>query len=292
MVDPNFMLIGAQKSGTSWLAEMLKQHPEIYVPEKKELHFFNLKSNYARGIEWYRGQFEGWAGQPRVGDCTPNYLWELNATEAFQSTFRNHDQSPISFQTFDILNRNVAKRVWQHYPELKLIVTLRNPVNRSISGFMHAIRARRISPRSRILDVCGQEGILGMSIYYQQLMEWMKFFPTERFLFLVYEEDIRQNKSETLRRVFRHLEVDRDFEVDNPAVIRNERACNLYMYLNYYAPWLPSARINRISALRRFNFPPIRVTDSDRAKLYDFFQSEYGKLEELLGRSLAAWEPG
>ena len=292
MVDPNFMLIGAQKCGTSWLAAMLKQHPEIYVPEKKELHFFNVNSNYARGIEWYRKQFEGWAGQPRVGDCTPAYLWERDATEAFQNTFRNHDQSPISFSTHDFLNRNNAKRVWRHYPDLKLIVTLRDPVQRSISGFMHSIRARRISPRSRILDVCGQHGILEMSIYYQQLMEWMKFFPKEKFLFLVYEEDIRRNKSETLRKVFRHLEVDPDFDAVNPEVTHNERACNLYMYLNYYAPWLPSGRLNRISALRRYNFPTIRVTDSDRAKLYDFFRPEYSRLEELLGRSLAVWEPG
>jgi len=82
MVDPNFMLIGAQKCGTSWLAAMLRQHPDIFVPEKKELHFFNLKSNYARGIEWYRKQFDGWSGQKLVGDCTPNYLWEQSALAA------------------------------------------------------------------------------------------------------------------------------------------------------------------------------------------------------------------
>ena len=98
------------------------------------------------------------------------------------------------------------------------------------------------------------------------------------------------NNSETLRIVLRHLGVDPDFEVANPTVTRNPRANNLYMYLNYYAPWLATGRINQISLLHRYNFPPIRVTGSDRARLYDFFQPEYSKLEKLLGRSLAVWE--
>src|SRR5688572_26171231 len=75
MRDPNFLVIGAQKSGTTWLAEMLRQHPDVYTSPKKELHYFDLKANYALGIDWYRQQFAGETGQRAIGECTPNYLW-------------------------------------------------------------------------------------------------------------------------------------------------------------------------------------------------------------------------
>ena len=292
MIDPNFMLIGAQKCGTSWLAAMLSQHPDIFVPEKKELHFFNVKSNYARGIEWYREQFDGWSGQELVGDCTPNYLWGQNAVDSVQKAFRTWEQSPNQIEDYGFLNSNTAELIWQQYPDLKLIVSLRDPVERAISGFMHFIRSRYLSPRSRILDVGGQRGILALGFYYGQLLEWMKYFPRDRFLFLIYEEDIVQHKSQTLREVFGHLGVDADFEAKDQSVVRNKRSTNLYMFVNYYAPWLPGKGVlNRIPALQKYNLPPISVTADDRAKLYELFQPEYSKLENLIGRSLEVWEP-
>jgi hypothetical protein len=290
MIDPNFLVIGAQKGGTSWLARMLGQHPEIFIPRRKELHFFNLRDNYARGIDWYRTQFEGWAGERQIGECTPTYLWVRDAPDPVKAALRAHERFPIEFEEYGYLNRNMAELIWKHYPDLKLIVTLRDPVERAISGFMHSIRARRISPRSRILDVGGQHGILGMGFYHGQLLKWMEYFPRDRFLFLVYEEDIVRNKSRTLREVFRFLEVDPDFEAQGQAASVNPRASNLYLYLHYYAPWLPVGRLKRVPFLRRLDLPPIRVTDSDRAELYEIFRSGYGELEELLGRSLSCWE--
>ena len=261
------------------------------TPEKKELHFFNLKSNYARGIEWYRKQFDGWSGQKLVGDCTPNYLWEQNAADSVQKALRTRGQLPNQFEKYDFLNSNAAKLIWRQYPDLKLIVSLRDPVERAISGFMHFIRVRDISPRSRILDVCGQQGILALGFYYGQLLEWMKYFPRDRFLFLIYEEDIVQNKSQTLREVFCHLGVDDDFEPKDQFVVRNKRPCNLYMYVNYYAPWLPGkTRLNHIPILQRYKVPPISVTADDRTTLYELFQPEYRKLEKLIGRSLEVWQ--
>jgi len=75
MPDPNYLVIGAQRCGTTWLAETLGQHPDIYVPRPKEIHFFNHSENYAKGIDWYRSRFPGYEGQRAVGEFTPNYFW-------------------------------------------------------------------------------------------------------------------------------------------------------------------------------------------------------------------------
>jgi hypothetical protein len=289
MTDPNFLVIGAQKAGTSWLARMLRQHPDIFIPKRKELHFFNVKANYARGIDWYRSQFEGWTTERRIGECTPTYLWVQDAPEAVQLPSKRQGCRRIEFEEYDYLNRNMAELAWKHYPNLQLIVSLRDPVERAVSGFLHSIRARRISPRSRIHDVGGEHGILGMGFYRGQLLEWMKFFPRERFLFLIYEDDIVQNKQRTLREIFRFLDVDPDFEVENQLVSINKRASNLYLYLNYYTPWIASGRLNHIPLVRDLDLPPIRVDEDDRAALYEIFRTEYEELEKLLGRSLNSW---
>jgi len=71
---PNFLIIGAQKSGTTWLARILKQHPEIFV-YGKEIHFFDRQQNFDKGIDWYKGHFEEIPHKQFVGEKTPDYLW-------------------------------------------------------------------------------------------------------------------------------------------------------------------------------------------------------------------------
>jgi hypothetical protein len=73
-VRPNFIIVGAQKSATTWLTRGLQQHPEIYLASE-EVHFFNLEQNYRRGFDWYESRFEEGTGRKAVGEKTPNYMW-------------------------------------------------------------------------------------------------------------------------------------------------------------------------------------------------------------------------
>jgi len=182
-VDPNFLIIGVQKCGTSWLSQMLRQHPDIFAPPKKELHFFNKQSNYNRGIEWYRGHFSGFSGQKAIGEFTPNYFWIC----------RDNKESKESGRT-----SNVPFLLYKHYPDMKFVILFRDPVDRAISAYYHHIRARRISPSTPISEVWHQYGILSMGFYYSQLCEWLKLFSLNQFLILIYEHDIVKNKEETV----------------------------------------------------------------------------------------------
>ena len=71
---PNLLIIGAQKCGTTWLARMLGQHPDVFMAEE-EIHFFDRAHNFARGTAWYESHFAAAAGQSAVGEKTPDYLW-------------------------------------------------------------------------------------------------------------------------------------------------------------------------------------------------------------------------
>ena len=74
---PDFVCIGAQKAGTTWLHRQLSEHPEVFVPERKELDFFTRK----RSILWYRGQFRPALRHQITGDLSPNYMPRIEPAE-------------------------------------------------------------------------------------------------------------------------------------------------------------------------------------------------------------------
>lgn len=275
MPDPNFLVIGAQKSGTSWLSEMIGQHPEVLTARRKEVMFFGKVANYQKGIAWYREQFPQHRGEKAIGEFTPHYFW-THLTE----------QDIVENET----NPNVHELVHQHYPDIKLILALRDPVRRAVSAYYHQIRPGRISPRTRILEAGKHYGIISMGHYYMHLCEWMRLFPREQFLILIYEDDIIRKKEQTLQRVFRFLGVDENFKPEGLDIKYNERRGHLYLHLRYYLPgliWRMEQRAPAAArALKRIDFPKIAVSDEEIQVLARTYAESNRKLEELLGCEL------
>ena len=105
---PNFLCVGAQKAGSSSLYKLLKSHPEIYISEKNELHFFNVEENYKKGLQHYENFCEkGYKNQKLIGEFTPDYL---------QYSF-------------------VPSRIKNDLGDVKIIIILRHPVDRAYSQF-------------------------------------------------------------------------------------------------------------------------------------------------------------
>lgn len=272
---PTFLGIGAQKCATSWLAAMLRQHPEIFMPRKKELHFFNLRSHYRRGIEWYRACFAGGHEHRALGEFTPNYLWV------------NGGRVVIDDPT---LNPDVARLVREALPAVKLIVSLRNPVDRAVSAFYHHIRARRIAPHRLLLDVAECFGIVSKGFYFSQLSEWYQYFPADQLLILIYELDIVRDRTHAIQSMYRFLDVS-DQYIPAPLDRRyNVRSGSFFLYLNYYFPRTAAALATRWPALLRLDLPHIKVTPRERAELARIYQDENRNLEQLLGRDLSVWQ--
>lgn len=126
---PRFVIIGAQKSATRWLRKNLGDHPDIFTP-RTELHFWNVENRVEKlGIEWYLEQFNGWDGEPIVGEATPGYM-----------IWRHHPEL-------------VAERMHEAVPDTRLIALLRNPIDRATSAMVHHIRRGRLPADSRLVDV-------------------------------------------------------------------------------------------------------------------------------------------
>ena len=177
---PDFIIIGTQKGGTSSLFYYLSQHPEIKTSFNKEVHFFDL--NFGKGIEWYKLQFpkENKSENYLFGESSPYYLFH-----------------PL-----------VPERVKKTCPNVKLIVMLRNPLDRAYSHFCMQ-KKRGIEKYNQFDFACAAEkhrlngefekiisdkdynsynyqkySYLTRSLYSTQIERWFEYFPKENFLFL------------------------------------------------------------------------------------------------------------
>jgi hypothetical protein len=200
LLTPRFLIIGSQKCGTTSLYNYLIQHPNIIAALKKEIHFFD--SNYDKGYEWYKSHFSATNEIKKKtdvvsGEATPYYIF--------------HPHSPA--------------RVKKTLPRVKLIVMLRDPVERAFSHYKHHVKYN-VEPLSFVeaikmeserlngeLDKMVQDenyhsynwqmfSYLARGVYVDQLKRWLEYFPKEQFLILQSEDFFRDpvgNFMKTLR---------------------------------------------------------------------------------------------
>ncbi|MGH9025399.1 MAG: sulfotransferase domain-containing protein [Acidimicrobiia bacterium] len=195
---PTFLIIGAQKSATRWLRYNLGLHPEIFTP-RRELSFFNSSAFRQQGTDWYRAQFEGWAGEPIVGEATPGYM-----------IWRHRPQ-------------RVARRIKETIPDVRLIAILRDPVERANSAMVHHIKRGRLSSRSRLVEVVSQKppdedrmGLVAGGWYAASLRPFMQLFGDQVLVLL--HDDVRDDPRAVYERALLHLGATTDFV---PAELHN-----------------------------------------------------------------------
>jgi hypothetical protein len=218
---PDFLVIGAQKCGTTFLYQLLTQHPSVRAAFVKEVHYFDL--NFEKGEGWYRSQFPLRARRNRsyiTGESSPYYMFHPHA----------------------------ARRAAEVVPSAKLISLLRNPTDRAYSHYQHqvehvrgeghetlpfeeAIEAEepRINEQRRQLlrderhDSVNYRSYsyLSRGIYVDQLAEWSKYFDGSRMLVLKSEE-LFDDTQGTLKRLLDFLEIPRR-TFDMPSSIPNKR---------------------------------------------------------------------
>lgn len=179
----DFLGIGAQKAGTTWLFAMLSRHPQVRFPAGKEAHFWDYYLD--RGLDWYRGLFEPPA-QPGVcqGDITPAYA---------------------------ILERDVIEQVARAFPRVRLIYIIRNPVDRAWSSALMALQRAEMSIDEAsdqwFCDHFRSRGSSRRGDYETCIRNWVSVYGSEPLLMLRYESIAREPRA-LLQRVAAHIGVD------------------------------------------------------------------------------------
>ncbi len=275
MTLPNFLIIGAQKAGTSWLAYHLEKHPEIYLP-KREIHYFDKGFNYEKGLSWYKQQFNAVTSEKAIGEKTPEYLWA----------------NGIGWE--DHLS-DVHQRLYQTLPNAKLIITLRNPVDRAVSAINHIIRSGRISPLHNVnelligkkQDLVKGYGILEKGLYYRQLSEYINLFGRENIMILIFEEMISEPQK-TIDLVCDYLKVNPYQLTENEnEKVNQSKFSRTKVAIDYHFPRLQGVT-KRYQDL--FQTGKIKPNPLTLKALANFYNEENQKLFQLLGHEIKSWE--
>lgn len=204
---PDFLIIGAQKSGTTSLYHYLSLHPYVHRATRKEVHFFDL--HFHRGIGWYRAHF-------------PSSQHAFFSRRVLRRPFITGEATP-----YYIFHPHVARRVHEALPGAKLIVLLRNPVDRAYSQYMRQVRAgreqlpfeeaiqreqERIGPElQRMLEDEAYNSrahrwysYVSRGLYADQLQVWLDLFPRSSIL-VESSEGLAANPGAAMARVFEFL---------------------------------------------------------------------------------------
>ncbi len=237
---PHFIILGAQKSGTTSLFSYLSQHPQIFPSLTKEVHFFDgglnpHVDNYVKGIRWYRAHFpynSSLCNGCITGEASPLYLY-----------------NPLA-----------PGRIFNLLPDVKLIAILRNPTERAISHYYHVKRLNmeplpimeafqeedsRLRPAMREMNYKSIEYMYYSykmrGLYRQQIDRYLQHFDMNQLLILD-SETFFSDPATTLKRVFDFLGVDgkfqvRDLKPKNVGSNKTKVSSRVYEYLNaYFSP--------------------------------------------------------
>lgn len=256
-IMPDFFILGAQKCGTTSLYYYLVKHPSIASAWRKELFFFD--SNFQKGLSWYRGQF-------------PFSIRKYYAEHIRKQDFITGEATPSY-----LFYPNVPKRVAEIFPQVKLIVLLRNPVDRAYSHYRHQVAHGREKLSFEDAIACEEERTRGdvekmmtdenyysynytiysyqaRGVYIDQLQRWFRWFPREQFL-IHSSEDLYTNPATIYRQTLEFLNIP-DLEPTKKYAVYNK------------------ARYT----------PPSTMDPKLRKRLVEYFEPHNLRLYELLDR--------
>jgi hypothetical protein len=200
---PDFVIIGAQRCGTTSLYNSVTRHPSILPATRKEIHYFDL--NFKKGIEWYQSQFPDQKEGTITGEASPYYIFH-----------------PL-----------VPKRMHDLLQDIKIIILLRNPISRVISHYLHekitlmtetlpfpeAIRneeSRLSGEESRILQekdyysfAHQHYSYLARGRYAEQIDRWVELFDRKQIM-IVKSEEMFSNPNKVVGQILQFLGLSND----------------------------------------------------------------------------------
>jgi hypothetical protein len=240
----DFILAGAQKSGTTALHYFLSKHPDIALGDRQEMHFFDNEEIFSRPADYelLHQNFPPVPASTRAGECTPIYIYWKPAME----------------------------RIWKYNPKIKLLIILRNPVDRAFAhwnmqrfkgreplDFLDAVREEKDRANEAAPLQSRRYSYVDRGFYGAQLERVFNFFPSEQVKTIKFEE-FGDKKDETLDAIFQFLGV-------KPVISPRDKDRNIVPYER-------------------------EMTARERKQLYAIFAEDIAKLEQMLCWDCRDWK--
>jgi len=296
---PNFIIVGAAKSGTTSVDQYLRQHPEVYMCPQKEPYFFSfvnkkidfkgpydsiMKDVIVTDFNEYVSFFNNVTDQKAIGECSNSYL------------FLTHS----------------AEEIKKYIPDCKIIIILRDPVERAFSHYAQHVMIGH--EKLTFEEAIEQESYrkaagwrwhyqyLEQSMYYKQVKVYYDIFPKENILVLFFD-DLKKDPSLFMKEIFEFIGVSPmvegiDFKVYNKTGMPKSRLLHNFLYskkffkklLGFFIP--EQFKIHIFKTIYELNMDYTakpKLSEETRKKLKEYFKPDIKKLEQLLNKDLSNW---
>ena len=300
MTLPNFLIIGAAKSGTTALFNLLGQHPEIYPSSHKEPNYFAFAGQ--------KVDFQG----PGDGAYNRSCITDLPTYERLFAPVKPYHKAWGEASTVYIYQPETAQRIQALVPDVKLIAVLRNPVGRAFSSYQHLVRDGYETLSFE--DALAQEETriqanwqhlyhyTRQSIYAPQLQPYFELFDRAQMRVYLYD-DFKTAPETILKDVFQFLGVDENVHIDTDQrwnIAGKPRNQSINRFLNtrqplkeMIKPLIPFGLRKKIMAnLTRLNVQAAEKTSlkpETHQRLRELFHADILVTQDLLQRDLSIW---
>jgi len=190
----DFIGVGSGKCGSTWLFEMIQSHPQVFDGNAKELNFFSDRYQYyEKGSAWYRRQFSGATPDQKCGEFSVTYMYEEVA----------------------------LRRLKYMFPDVRLLMVVRDPVERAFSDYQHEIRKGLISEKCDFGEFVRTRYDTGLGRFAEAISLVEDYFHEDQLLVIPLNA-MKLVPEKALARVYEHIGVDTDFLPDNVGEVVNK----------------------------------------------------------------------
>jgi len=282
---PNFLLVGAPKSGSTSVANYLNEHPKVFIPDEKELFYF---------------------ASDAISKVTPNdpmYAAILKTAKldkkSYFDTFKQSNKPFRGEATVHYLYHfdEVIPKVKEELGDIKIIILLRNPVHRAFSNFNYQQRGQ-VCSFEQALKQEAERKKLGYNsfwyykeggLYYRPVKNYLENFSSVHVCFY---EDLKKDPAKFMKQIYSFLGVDETFvpnlqKVHNKTVVPKNRLVHLLLYAKHRLGF----RLRLPSAIRKrlYKESNKKLSPQTEKQLKEWFAEDVEKLEKLLNVELSAW---
>lgn len=191
--SPTFIGIGAEKAGTTWLADALSKHPDIFLSTPKEIFYFNERDNYRQGrgkninhskpLSWYKKFFKNGQNHKQRGEFCTAYMYDQKSAALIKKTLGK---------------------------DIKILACLRHPAERTYSSYVWGTEYSKKETRPAMQALKEEPELIDRSLYYRQLKPYFDTFGADK-IFLAFFEDIKDKPQEVIKDAYEFLGVDAAF---------------------------------------------------------------------------------